>query len=319
MMNRTKMIYPLFLFLLVCLTVQAIGVARPANAYPGIRSEWEGYDRYDFSYNGRQAIVVVPAKAAKGNPWIWRPAFFGAFPSVDKALLGKGFHVVYYDVTHLYGSPRAVSLGTDFFMEMTGRYGLSSKVTLEGFSRGGLFVFNWAARNADKVACIYVDAPVCDVFSWPGRKNEALWNELLEEWDLTDDDMDRFSGNPIDNLAPIAAAGIPIISVCGDSDKVVPYQNNMDIVRSRYLAAGGSVEVILKKGCDHHPHSLENPEPVVDFILRQQPEYEKYLHYTIRGSLQNSLRKFEHERQARIAFLGGSITEMNGWRNKVEQ
>ena len=79
------------------------------------------------------------------------------------------------------------------------------------------------------------------------------------------------------------------------------------------------MEVILKKECDHHPHSLDNPEPVVDFILRQQPEYEKYIHYNVRGSLQNSFRKFEKERRARVAFLGGSITEMDGWRNMIER
>lgn len=281
--------------------------------------EWNGCDRYDFTFKDRQATIVVPKKAAKGTPWIWRPAFFDAFPSVDKALLEKGFHIVYYDVTHLYGSPRAVSLGTEFYENMTDLYNLSEKVTLEGFSRGGLFVFNWAAQNTEKVACIYVDAPVCDVFSWPGRKNTALWNDLLKEWNLTDAGMEHFKGNPIDNLAPIAAAGIPIISVCGDSDQTVPYKENMDVVRSRYLAAGGPVEVILKKGCDHHPHSLDNPEPVVDFILRQQPEYEKYIHYNVRGSLQNSFRKFEKERQARVAFLGGSITEMDGWRNMIER
>lgn len=304
-----KIIYLVLLCLITSLAVQA----------QEKKSEWNGCDRYDFTFKDRQATVVVPKKAAKGNPWIWRPAFFDAFPSVDKALLEKGFHIVYYDVTHLYGSPRAVSLGTEFYKDITDHYGLSPKVTLEGFSRGGLFAFNWAAQNTDKVACIYVDAPVCNVFSWPGRKNATLWNDLLKEWNLTDAEMEHFKGNPIDNLAPIAAAGIPIISVCGDSDQTVPYKKNMDVVRSRYLAAGGPVEVILKKGCDHHPHSLDNPEPVVDFILRQQPEYEKYLHYTLRGSLQNSFRKFEKERRARVAFLGGSITEMNGWRNMVEQ
>lgn len=304
-----KIIYLVLLCLITSLAVQA----------QEKKSEWNGCDRYDFTFKDRQATVVVPKKAAKGNPWIWRPAFFDAFPSVDKALLEKGFHIVYYDVTHLYGSPRAVSLGTEFYKDITDRYGLSPKVTLEGFSRGGLFAFNWAAQNTDKVACIYVDAPVCNVFSWPGRKNATLWNDLLKEWNLTDAEMEHFKGNPIDNLAPIAAAGIPIISVCGDSDQTVPYKENMDVVRSRYLAAGGPVEVILKKGCDHHPHSLDNPEPVVDFILRQQPEYEKYLHYTLRGSLQNSFHKFEKERRARVAFLGGSITEMNGWRNMVEQ
>lgn len=288
-------------------------------AFPGFKSEWNGCDRYDFRFQGRDAVVVAPKQAAEGNPWIWRPAFFDAFPSVDKALLEKGFHVVYYDVTHCYGNPRAVSGGTDFYRYMKDAYGLSSKVTLEGFSRGGLYALNWAIRNPDKVACIYLDAPVCNVFSWPGRKNVQLWNDLLQAWELTDEEMDAFAGNPVDNLAPLAEAGIPILAVCGDADKVVPYQENMDVVRSRYLALGAPVEVIIKPGADHHPHSLEHPEPVVDFILRHQPAYEKYLHYTVRGSLQNSFVRFEKDRKGRVAFLGGSITEMNGWKELIEK
>lgn len=281
--------------------------------------EWNGYERYDFQFKERDAIVVVPQKTAKGNPWIWRPAFFDAFASVDKALLEKGFHVAYYDLTHLYGSPRAVSLGTDFYQYMRDHYQLSEKVTLEGFSRGGLFAINWAARNPDKVACLYLDAPVCDVFSWPGRDNTNLWNDLLAEWELTDKDMKQFKGNPIDNLAPLAKAGIPVISVCGDNDKTVPFKSNMDVVRSRYVALGGPVEVIIKPGVDHHPHSLENPEPVVDFILRNQPEYKAYQYLNKRGSLKNSFLRFEKERKGRVAFLGGSITEMNGWKDMVEK
>ena len=82
---------------------------------------------------------------------------------------------------------------------------------------------------------------------------------------------------------------------------------------------GGNVELIIKPGCDHHPHSLEDPQPVVDFIMRQQPEYKKYQHYTIRGSLHNSFIKFERERRGRVAFIGGSITEMVGWKDMMEQ
>ena len=155
--------------------------------YPGTQSQWEGYDRYDFQFDGRDATIVVPKEVAKGQPWIWRPAFFGAFPSVDKALLAKGFHVVYYDVTHCYGNPQAVLQGTEFYQLMCDRLGLSEKVTLEGFSRGGLYALNWAIQHPEKVACIYLDAPVCDVFSWPGRKDQALWNDLLKEWQLTDE------------------------------------------------------------------------------------------------------------------------------------
>lgn len=286
--------------------------------FPGKKSQWEGFDRYDFLCNTRQATVVVPRQAAEGRPWIWRPAFFGAFPSVDKALLEKGFHVAYYDLTHLYGSPRAQRLGSDFYNVMCRDYRLSPKVTLEGFSRGGLFAFNWGAKNPDKVACIYVDAPVCDVFSWPGKHSE-LWNDLLKEWELKEEDMDHFKGNSTDNLAPLARAGIPVISVCGDSDRTVPYEKNMKVVAERYRALGGPVEIILKPGCDHHPHSLEQPEAVVDFIVRNQPGYQQKQTIHRRGSLANSCLKFAKEKKGCVAFLGGSITEMRGWRNMIQE
>ena len=301
---------------------QLTGEEPPAHVsqpFPGLKGKWKGFDQYTFAYQDREAIVVCPKHAATGNPWIWRPAFFGAFASVDEELLRRGFHVAYYDLTHLYGSPRARKSGTDFYWNMVRMYGLSPKVTLEGFSRGGMFAYNWAADHPDKVACIYVDAPVCNVFSWPGRspENAGLWKGLLEEWGLTDDQMNSFSGNPIDRLKPLADAGIPVICVCGDSDKVVPFSENSAIVRQRYTAMGAPFELILKPGVDHHPHSLSDPAPVVDFIIRHQPGYEAKQCYTLRGDYRNSYQMFEKERVGTVAFLGGSITEMKGWRDMI--
>ena len=57
---------------------------------------------------------------------------------------------------------------------VTTRLGLAYRPALEGVSRGGLFVYNWAVKNADKVACIYCDTPVCDFKSWPGGKGIGL-------------------------------------------------------------------------------------------------------------------------------------------------
>lgn len=301
---------------------QLTGEEPPAHVsqpFPGLKGKWKGFDQYTFAYQDREAIVVCPKHAATGNPWIWRPAFFGAFASVDEELLRRGFHVAYYDLTHLYGSPRARKSGTDFYWNMVRMYGLSPKVTLEGFSRGGLFAYNWAADHPDKVACIYVDAPVCNVFSWPGRspENAGLWKGLLEEWGLADDQMNSFSGNPIDRLKPLADAGIPVICVCGDSDKVVPFSENSAIVRQRYTAMGAPFELILKPGVDHHPHSLSDTAPVVDFIIRHQPGYEAKQCYTLRGDYRNSYQMFEKERVGTVAFLGGSITEMKGWRDMI--
>ena len=40
------------------------------------------------------------------------------------------------------------------------------------------------------------------------------------------------------------------------------------ILKQRYDAMGGKITVIVKKGFKHHPHGLDDPTPVVDFVLK---------------------------------------------------
>lgn len=287
--------------------------------FPGLMSEWKGYKRYDFRFKGKQAIVVCPDKTLEGNPWIWRPAFFGAYAYVDEALLKKGFHVVYYDMTHQYGCPNSVKLGTAFYDMMVTLYGLSSQVTLEGFSRGGYYALQWAIANPDKVACLYLDNPVCDIFSWPGKERVKEWKDFLELWGLDESiTQETFKGNPIRYLGLLAKYNVPILAVCGDSDTTVPFSENMKQIRDAYVKLGGSVELILKQGAEHHPHSLVSPDLIVDFILQNQSAYRLKQHYHVRGSVNNSFIRFERERKGRVAFLGGSITDMKGWRDMIQ-
>ena len=65
----------------------------------------------------------------------------------------------------------------------------------------------------------------------------------------------------------IAKAGIPILAVVGSADKTVPVSENIDIVEKRYQELGGTIEVIRKPHCGHHPHSLPDPAPIVNFVL----------------------------------------------------
>lgn len=239
-------------------------------------SSWNGYEREDFEVNRRPGIVVRPKEPAPGNPWIWRTEFFDAFPQADIALLAKGYHVAYMNNSDLFGAPEAIAYMDAFYDFVCKTYSLNSKPVLEGFSRGGLYAFNWAAHAPDKVSSLYVDAPVCDIRSWPGGKGKGQgsppnWELCKKAYGLTEEQAVVFTGNPIDHLAPLAKAKIPIIAVAGDADKVVPIEENIRIVERRYKDLGGEIKLIVKPGADHHPHSLLDPTPIVDFILQHQP------------------------------------------------
>ena len=53
--------------------------------------------------------------------------------------------------------------------------------------------------------------------------------------------------------------------------------------------------------------------------IAADPYPERFFHYQVRGSLANSYIKFSRGGHARVAFLGGSITEMKGWKNQLEE
>lgn len=226
---------------------------------------WNNFTVSEFEYGGRKITVASPGLPADGNLWVWRPAFFGAFAQVDVALLSKGYYIVCIDFTNDYGNPDAVAEGKVVFDYLTRRYGLSKKVVLEGLSRGGLYALNWAKAYPQNVACLYLDAPVCDLGVWPKNADAKLYNDMLAKWKLQN--LDGFKHNGFDDLEALAKAKVPVFLVAGGADEIVPFATNGKILAERYKALGGEIEVVLKPDCGHHPHSLENPAPIVDFIL----------------------------------------------------
>ena len=61
----------------------------------------------------------------------------------------------------------------------------------------------------------------------------------------------------------------------GIADEVVPWQENTGVVKERYQALGGQIELICKPGVGHHPHALDDPTPIVQFILKHTVEAEQ--------------------------------------------
>jgi pimeloyl-ACP methyl ester carboxylesterase len=242
--------------------------------YLGTRSDYRGFDRYDHEVDGCATIVVAPHKIAPERPWIWRAEFFDHEPQADLALLDHGFHLTFIEVHNTFGCPWAMDRWDSFYAFLTGEYGLHDKAALEGLSRGGLYCYNWAARHPDRVACLYADAGVMDFKSWPagrggGDGNPAEWEKLLNDYGFaSEEEALAYGGNPVDNLAPLAQAGIPLLHVYGDADAAVPPGENVLVVNERYEQLGGYIALICKHGVGHHPHALANPAPIVDFILR---------------------------------------------------
>jgi lysophospholipase L1-like esterase/predicted esterase len=238
-----------------------------------VTCEWKGYQRHDFYVNGREAIFIEPKEYATGNPWIWRTEFFDSFSYADMAMLKQGYGLAYYRISHLYGCPKAVRMMYGFYDILIKKFELKKKTVLFGFSRGGLYACNFTAEYPDAIACLYLDAPVLDIKSWPGGGKEMgqgarnEWEECLNVYGLNESTVLNYEGNPLNKINYFVEKGIPIILVAGDSDEVVPLIENGLILAKRYQVLNGEIKVIIKQGVGHHPHSLENPEEIVEFII----------------------------------------------------
>ncbi|HAS82144.1 MAG TPA: alpha/beta hydrolase [Verrucomicrobia bacterium] len=240
----------------------------------GKRSPWLGaFEKYEFEISERPVTVVCPKRPLTGLPWAWKGEFLNAFPKAELALLEAGFHIVYLADPDRFGCPETVRRWDALYVLLATQFGFSRKPALIGLSRGGLYCYQWAIANPEKVACIYGDAPVCDMRSWPGGKGKGPgsprdWRKVMDVFGYASEEEAMQSGiNPVDNLKPLAEHRIPILHVYGDADEVVPWDENTGVVAARYRELGGDIQMIGKHGCKHHPHGLEDCSPIVDFIL----------------------------------------------------
>ncbi|MFK7769166.1 MAG: GDSL-type esterase/lipase family protein, partial [Mariniblastus sp.] len=291
--------------------------------WDGKETAWKGYARFDFQVDGKPAYVVRPKTPAPGNPWIWRARFPGFHAEADLILLERGFHIARINTDGMLGSPKAITHWDAFYQYVTQR-GLAKRCALEGVSRGGLFVYNFAAKWPQRVACIYCDTPVCDINSWPGGKGSGrgdanTWQRCLAEYGLTEPEAKSLKG-PLHNLKTLADAKIPILHIVSLNDQIVPPTENTFLLAEKYKNLGGTIDIIkVEKGTDKSSgHHFTHPDPirVADFIERNSsalPSGDDY--FTIRGDLHDCFEKFKTEKTGRVVFLGGSITTMKGWRD----
>lgn len=233
---------------------------------------WEGFQTKYFYFQGYEVTVVIPPEPKEQNPWIYRTEFFGAFPYVDIAMVKQGYYLAHIQIGDRYGAPCAVTIMEDFRKMMTGRFQCMECPILFGFSRGGLYALHYVAAYPENVCKVYLDAPVINIHSWPQQLQDGMsieWYQCQRIWQLNINCDNTYMDIMKKAIEVFINAKIPLIIVAGDSDPVVPYTENGQLLQEKYKSANLPFKLILKAGVGHHPHSLVKCDEIVDYLLKK--------------------------------------------------
>lgn len=225
-----------------------------------------------FTVAGHTAFLIEPPADARAKgplPWVWYAPTLPRLPGkaekwMFERFLAAGIAIAGIDVGESYGSPDGSALYQAFYKELTQKRGYKKRPVLLARSRGGLMLYNWAAEHPESVAGIAGIYPVCNIASYPGVKRAAAAYELTAaklEARLTE-------FNPIDRLAGLAKAKVPILHLQGDNDKTVPLEANSGELQKRYRVLGGPIEVavIPKQGHNMWVGWFQS-QKLTDFII----------------------------------------------------
>lgn len=226
-----------------------------------------------FLVEGRTAFLIPAVRSTSQGktPWVWYAPTLRGLPATEERWMFErftkaGIAIAGIDVGESYGSPDGRKLFSAFYRELTEKRGLAPKAILLGRSRGGLMTLCWAAENVEKVAGFAGIYPVCNIASYPGIE-KACSAYHLQPAELT---AQLTLHNPIDRLAPLAKAKIPLFAIHGDIDKVVPIEANSGEMRKRYLALGGKMQLVIPVGQGHNYWTgFFQCQELVDFVIAQ--------------------------------------------------
>lgn len=224
-----------------------------------------------FDVAGRSAFLIQPESPSRApREWVWYAPTLGKHPDKTEGwmferFVARGVAIAGVDVGESYGSPDGRCVFEALYDELVLRRGFASKPRLLARSRGGLMLYNWAADHADRVARVAGIYPVCDLSSYPGLDNAC------GAYHLTADALRQQLAlhNPVDRLAPLANARVPIFHIHGDNDRVVPLEPNSLTLKQRYDALGGEMTLRIIEGGGHDMWSgWFECEELVEFLLK---------------------------------------------------
>jgi hypothetical protein len=246
-----------------------------------VRSTLFDADMILLEIDGHKAFILKPShpKPDGPKPWVWYAPTLLADREHDwispgerhawmfTRLLEGGFYVVGVDVGESWGSPAGRAVYDKFYELLVDRFAFASKACLFPVSRGGLMAYNWAADHPDRVQCIGGIYPVSNFQKYPDQQR------IQQAYGMTESQLraELAEHNPLDRLAPLAAAGVRILHLHGDQDQAVPLETHSAELVRRYQALGGQAEVITIPGKGHEvaPELWQEPR-LAEFFLKQR-------------------------------------------------
>lgn len=234
-------------------------------------SLWNDFKRLDFEFEGRNAILICPDKAVQGNKWLYKTEYFGAFPEFEIEMVKKGYFLAHVQNINRLCPEEDTDMRPRFCQFLKERFGLNEKCLPVGMSCGGMQAVYFAAKYPQYVAALYIDAPVLNLLSWPlglGNCKGPSVDEFNKYVGIPINEMLNYRNHPIDHKEELLKSGIPVFMISGDSDVIVPYEENGKMLTDYFRANGGNITEIIKPGCDHNPHGLDDLTPLFDFVKK---------------------------------------------------
>lgn len=236
---------------------------------------YHGFRRIDFIFEDREAILVFPNEPRPDGKWLLKTEYFSAFQGFELEMVRRGFYLAFMKNITRWHDERDDDARARFCEFLGKEYGLAPTCMPVGMSCGGMLAVYFATKYPTYVGALYLDAPVINLCSCPagmGVGKDELFGDFFKHRHMTRSELIGYRDHPLDRLPTLLKTGIPVMMVAGDSDDTVPYEENGKQLVDAYRAAGADVTEIIKPGCGHHPHGLEDLTPLIAFT------YEKYAH-----------------------------------------
>lgn len=230
---------------------------------------WYGFQMKKEIFEGMELISVFPEKP--NGKWALKTEYFSAFPEAEIELVKLGYHLFHIKNTTRWHVPEDTERRAKLAEYVHKKYNLSKKCVVVGMSCGGMQGIYFGAKYPEYVSCMYLDAPVVNLLSCPaglGAGTDSMFEEFRNAKNMDLIELLSYRDHPLDYIPELAKRNIPVILIAGDSDTVVPYDENGKLLKDTYEKNGCTIKTIIKKGCDHHPHGLDDNSPIIEFITK---------------------------------------------------